>query len=1003
MVIMHVVGCITQLGEVLLPLGIGSIMLVLLAWIMIRSLKRELEHTIDGQQQLITSLEKEISACKLMEAALRASNIRYQCLFDNSLDAVLLADDEARYVDANPVACELVGYSYDELLKLKVWDITPDPDSIQGQLMWEAFIKQGKMTGEYTILRKDGTKRQLEFRAIAHVQPGLHLSILHDITHHKQAEEVLRRSEERFRRLVESVPGAILLVNEKGEIILVNKRVEELFGYSHSELIEMRIESLLPERHRGINETHRSGFIAHPSVRTMGVGLDLAGRRKDGSEFPVEIGLSYIQIDGGMLALAFVTDITERKQIDKALSESEKRHSIVSGLISDYACAYHYLSDESDDDAQLEWAFGAFEDVSGHSTQEAFHAFQLTTPVHPDDLGIFLHLQHKLHSGQTDISEFRIVNKQGQIRWLSAYGQPEWDIEKKKVTRVYIATQDITERKVAEEALRQSESRLRSMVEMQSAFVMRTDMQGNFTYINQAFFERYRWIYDTKEAFIGVSSLKTNLPDEYNKLYSVVQDCIRKPGQPFQIDLKKPTVDNGIFWTLWEFVGIQDHSGQVTEIQCIGFDITEQRQWQAELAHSLEREREARLHEELFRNTAETLSQMTNFENGLQQAAINLKKLIAYDELVIHQFDQNHFKLILYQNYTDIFKDDVMIDIQFAALVQLAFTLGGSLRLSDVKSMTVLEKLGTLHNQPSDLLVVPLIIRGFAIGLLTSIIYSGLFTSHDMEVIQTFANQISVAMDNAQVLTDLENSYNRLQDAQEKMAHSVRLSAIGELAAGIAHQINNPLMTVIGDSNLLLKQTDPTSLVYSSAEAINRAATRAGEVVHRLLDLSRDRKLEMTAVNINRSLEHAVELVRFQIEPHFAEIHMTLAPHLPNVMASDNHLQDIWINLLLNARDALKETRKGIIAVTTNLNVQEGTVEIIIEDNGPGIEPQDLGKIFVPFYTTKPYGTGLGLAICADIVKQHHATISVVSQPGVRTTFAIQLQVLYLNSGIHEE
>ena len=241
------------------------------------------------------------------------------------------------------------------------------------------------------------------------------------------------------------------------------------------------------------------------------------------------------------------------------------------------------------------------------------------------------------------------------------------------------------------------------------------------------------------------------------------------------------------------------------------------------------------------------------------------------------------------------------------------------------------------------------------------------------------------------MLIDLENSYNRLREAQERMVHSTRLAAIGELAASIAHQINNPLMTVIGDSFLLLKQVDPNSPARLSAEAITRAATRAGEVVHRLLDFSRVRTLTMTPININKSLERAIGLVRSQIEPHAAEIRSIFHADLPTVNASDDHLQDIWINLLLNARDAVSERGGGFIEIETNLNEEEQIVEVTIRDNGVGITADDQRRIFDPFYTTKEKGTGLGLAICADVIKQHNGSISVESQPGIGTTFKLQL------------
>ena len=116
-----------------------------------------------------------------------------QALFDNALEAILLADDEAHYVDANPAACALMGYSREELLQMTVWDVTPLPNLERGQDLWRAFIAAGKQSGEYSLRRKDGTTVDVECRAVAHIVPGLHLSILADITDRKRAEEALRK------------------------------------------------------------------------------------------------------------------------------------------------------------------------------------------------------------------------------------------------------------------------------------------------------------------------------------------------------------------------------------------------------------------------------------------------------------------------------------------------------------------------------------------------------------------------------------------------------------------------------------------------------------------------------------------------------------------------------------------------------------------------------------------------------------------------------------------
>ena len=224
-------------------------------------------------------------------------------------------------------AAEMIGRSIESLIPLRflhshkqhVQNFTGSPDALR------AMNERGAIYG----LRKDGT----EFPAEAsiskfEVEGEKVLTVrLRDVTEQRKAEEALKKSEATVRALLESASQGVVAVNPQGAIMLVNAKTEELFGYSRDEMLGQPIEMLLPQRFRGTHHHHRDGYFNQPRERPMGVGLDLSARRKNGSEFPVEISLSYVKSDEGTIAISFITDITERKrseeQIRTSLEEKE--------------------------------------------------------------------------------------------------------------------------------------------------------------------------------------------------------------------------------------------------------------------------------------------------------------------------------------------------------------------------------------------------------------------------------------------------------------------------------------------------------------------------------------------------------------------------------------------------------------------------------------------------------------------------------------------------------
>ncbi|MBI3762812.1 MAG: hypothetical protein HY260_13270 [Chloroflexi bacterium] len=236
------------------------------------------------------------------------------------------------------------------------------------------------------------------------------------------------------------------------------------------------------------------------------------------------------------------------------------------------------------------------------------------------------------------------------------------------------------------------------------------------------------------------------------------------------------------------------------------------------------------------------------------------------------------------------------------------------------------------------------------------------------------------------------------QDVTEKrrleasLAQSEKLAAVGQLAAGVAHEINNPLAAIIANTQLLQRELPADDERQESVDLIARAGDRAMRVVRSLLDFARQDHYEFAPTDINATIRSAATLVAHQLMAHSITLACDLSPDLPSIQASHDHLQGVWLNFLLNARDGLNG-EKGEIRVTSRRQANE--IHVTVADTGTGIAPERLPRIFEPFYTTKEpgRGTGLGLSACHRIVKQHGGHILVDSHIGQGTAFTVVLPV----------
>ncbi|MEX2599568.1 MAG: ATP-binding protein [Dehalococcoidia bacterium] len=227
-----------------------------------------------------------------------------------------------------------------------------------------------------------------------------------------------------------------------------------------------------------------------------------------------------------------------------------------------------------------------------------------------------------------------------------------------------------------------------------------------------------------------------------------------------------------------------------------------------------------------------------------------------------------------------------------------------------------------------------------------------------------------------------------------QQVQSARLAVVGEMVASVAHELNNPLTAIWGLSQLGLKQ-DVDPVAARRMEMINKEAGRSVRIVQNILSFSRARASDKSYVSINAAVEAALELRRYQLVVNGIDLEVNLDPTMPRTMADPHKIQQVVLNLITNAEQALEEVDSPK-SVRVSTERRDDWLHLVVGDTGPGISEDELGRIFDPFYTTKAdgKGTGLGLSISYSIIEEHHGSIEVKSKLGEGTEFTILLPVM---------
>lgn len=536
---------------------------------------------------------------------------------------------------------------------------------------------------------------------------------------------------------------------------------------------------------------------------------------------------------------------------------------------------------------------------------------------------------------------------------------------------------DITERKRAEE-------KYRTLVASVQEGVFISTPAGRFLDFNDAMLRMTG--YDNREELLAVDipgKLFVNTADRER-----LRRLLQEHGSVADFEFEMRRKDGEIRNLLESSNAVRDNSGQVTAYQGFVLDITERKSAEGEIRR---RNRELMV----LNSIAQTLSETMDLGDSLQRTLRQMIELFGLDASSIYLLEEKDGTLrrvAAVGQRSEYARGLPAVAVQPEMLQQINAVHATFLSVQGLPLPPLLKDVIRKEGIASAYVVI-LWAKNRVLGAL--VVGSRTrreFSPADVNLLIAVGSQISSAMQRTLLYEETRQAYENLRRTQEQLLQSDKMAAVGQLISGVAHELNNPLTAILGYSQLLTSngQTGPQGLEY--ADKLYKQAQRTHRIVQNLLSFARQHKPERVAVRLNQLLEETLGLRDYDLRMSNVRVHLELDPQLPETSADPHQLQQVFLNMVNNAVDAILEnSANGELWVRSGSNAERLFVEFT--DSGSGV--QDPSKVFDPFYTTKPVGkgTGLGLSICYGIITEHGGTINVRNAPSGGACFRIELPI----------
>jgi len=875
---------------------------------------------------------RDITERKQAEEALQAGKNKLQSLIDAMEDGLNIMDKDFNIIYQNGPIKEFYG----DRLGEKCYRVYEGIDKICVSCPVKKAFKDGKShTSERRIIDPSGEVAYWENTASpirdAKGEIVSCLEVTRNITERKQAEQALADEATRRRILVDQSRDGIVILDQDGKVYEANQRFAEMLGYTPEEAAELHV---------------RDWEYLYPReqvlemIRTVdetGDHFETKHRRKDGSVFDVEISTNGTVIAGQKLIFCVCRDITERKKAE------EKLQSILKTALDGF-----WMINLK---GKLLEVNDSYCKMVGYTREELLKMSisDLEAAENPEEVA--QHIAKIIEQGHASF-ESRHRRKDGKIIDVEISANYLGGDE----GQFFIFARDITDRKQAEGQLQEKNEQLDTQNE--ELRTINEELQATEEELQHSQ-ERLERMFESVTdgivvATLGGTILKVNqravqihgFASEDEMLGRSAFDLVaprdhERIGADIRKALKEGLIGGGEYTLLrvdgTEFPGelstsvLKDGRGNVIGHISISRDITERKQM-----------------EKLFKTVTNSSQVGIYIVKGrkFQMANPQFQKLTGFTEDELTGMDS--LALVLDEDRAKVREEAIKM-------------LNGE--RSSPYQFRVLNKAGETR---------------WVMETVTSIPYRG----------------GRAILGNYMDITERRQAEEREKQLEQELNLAGRLASIGQLAAGVAHEINNPLTGVIGFSHLMLNRDIPDDM-KQDLQVIHSEAQRVAKIVENLLVFAHQRKPGREYANINEIINRVLELRAYEMKVNNIDVENRLSPDLPSTMADAGQLQQVFLNIILNAEHFItKAHNKGKLLVKTERI--GSNIRASFTDNGAGISKENLDKIFNPFFTTKDVGdgTGLGLSICHGIITQHNGRIYAESELGKGATFVIEIPMV---------